>query len=298
MRKSCLICVVLCGLLFPLDCMGTTIVFLVAKDAIIGGAGARNQGVPGQRSRRTLAKCERSGHRIEMDGRERVAGTYTKIVLLKGRLIVASSENLHITWPHETDVIYDFDSWIRAIESRLRRNTSVSQLADIIKKEGSVALNALPIKHWIENGAIYQFNSAENAVEYLVAGYENRRAKLIRIDYQIDRERQLVICSKFETVLPNDSAAVDYSPYQYGMTSATREIKNPKSDAYQRMQGLDRLALRKIVSNKPMDSIEAAKAVRILIETEAEINPSVVGAGATIVRLPVDGDGVVSESNK
>jgi hypothetical protein len=55
------------------------------------------------------------------------------------------------------------------------------------------------------------------------------------------------------------------------------------------------VAFTKILALQPTSRSEAIRVVRALITVEGEVDPSKVGRGATVVVLPISGNGTVME---
>lgn len=234
------------------------------------------------------------------DGKFTKKGVATKIVLLKGRFIVVcvGLESLKLgATPDQQTVVYDFRPWIRAVESQIAADASVLQLAGILEKESARTFTeTIPIELYMRNGTIKYSDSWKRfLVQYVVAGFDNGIATLVEINYEFDWDGNHLIGPTRNVQLPKGN--INTGVYFAGQQRGLDQIENVNNYTYKRMSTLAPSAFKKILARQPTSPGEALRAVRAFISVEAEIDPGEVGAGATIVSLPIIGDGSVSEYN-
>jgi hypothetical protein len=253
----------LCG-----KCFCTTTVFIFTRGQIIAGADHLLVGVPA------------------LSGPD----TAIKLVLLKNRFIVASAGVETATDGTPPTVVYDFREWIRAIEKTLGPETTILQLANIIEKESLRTFKDLVPRN-MNNGSFKHVPSLDTYfVHYYVVAFDHATPTLVHIYYQLDWENNLLIGPKSQTSYPRDGEM-----NAFGRNCAILEVKNPLSYANKRLQVLAPVAFHKMMAGKKLNSEEGIRAVRSLINIEADVEPTYVGKGSTVIVLPVGANGMTSE---
>jgi hypothetical protein len=257
-----------------MPCFCTTAVVILAPNAIVSGT-------------------DRLGMNLHAStGVATATTTATKIVLLRSRFVVACI-GLERLSSHKA-VLYAFPHWIRGIESQVSPNTSVLQLVKIIEKESSRTFTeTIPIETMMKSGALKPSQSFDKFfVQFIVAGFDNKAPTLIQVFYELDWQSKRLIgpTRKIEFPLNGAKGAV----FTSGINSAIEHFRSPDTYAYKRMNVL----IPTTTFSKPITALtpeESIQLVRRLIGIEAELEPSRVGMGDTIIVLPVTGEGWIDQ---
>jgi hypothetical protein len=268
-------------LLFCAQCSATTGVFVITPDRIVAG-------------------IDRMVNQPASGGTLVNVGTAEKIVLLRGRFIVAciGLESMQ-TGPSPTQQVltYNFPTWIRAMESQIGPDSSVPMLADIIERESArIFTTTVPIGDMMKAGTLKHIEAMDKyLVQFEVAGFDRGVASLIEISYELDWQNEALIGPKAQVHLPSDKISVAlYNCGRYD-SIGTDKLTDFNSYAHKRMSVLAPTAFKKILASKPTSQSEAIRAVRAFITVESEVEPHDVGSGSTVVVLPVVGNGTVTE---
>jgi hypothetical protein len=267
-------------LLLCTRCLCTTAVFVITPRRIVAGLD------------RLAVQPDATGHLVRTT-------PVTKIVLLGGRFIVAciGLEQLKTGPPDKQIVVYNFPRWIRRTASRIGPDTSVSRLANIVKDEMiGTFTQTVPIESMMRNGTFKHTQGLDQfLVQFVVCGFDHGIVSLIEINYELDWKKNLLIGPTPRLLLPKKG--IDTALYSDGVYDAitTAQLSDPNSYAHKRMEVLAPTAFKKILASQATERMEAVRSVRALITVEAEVKPSEVGAGASIVVLPLTGDGVLTE---
>lgn len=249
--------------------------------------------------KRIVAGTDRMANNLNLSGKLSNAGTASKIVLLKGRFIVAciGLEKMRAGPPDKQIVTYNFPSWVRGIESQISSNTSVLMLVNMVERESAKTFRqTVPIEAMMRTGALKHAQAIDKfLVQFVVSGFDHGVVTLIEVNYELDWQKNLLIGPNRVVSLPNDG--IDIALYLNGLREAidTDKLRDPNSYAHKRMEALVPTAFKKILASQPTGRIEAVRAVRALITIEAEVEPRTVGSGAAVVILPSIGEGAVME---
>lgn len=249
----------------------TTVIFIVTPQGIVAGA---DQLVTEIGLSPTIAPEERTG---------------TKVLILKNRFIVASVGSQNVQWSQNgtTKVLYDFIPWVRAIEPNLAADVSVSSLASIIENEASATFKRIGIDEKIKAGAIPHTRATDkDFINYLIAGYDSGIPYLYHIGFNFDWCNNRLAEPMVETLLPDKASRVDFGFQMYGVTNAIKDFSNPKSYAYERLMTQEPVAFKKLLSLNSLTTKEAESIVKVLIRTQAKVNPSDVGSESIVLSLP------------
>ena len=240
---------------------GTTVVIAVTPDGIVMGADSK--GTP--------------------------SGTVLKIVLLKGKYILASLYAENAKAKSSGIMVYDFPVWAKQIEHDSHGINSLTALTEFISHQMLIAL-AQPIK-WIETGDMTKSDAARSGVDsilvqYIIAGYENG----VPIVYSL-------------CLIPDWDAKVVNGPFKVQL----REVNGQKSNSFIHYEGqrvsLDRISTtdsneqkeffhrvpieaQALRSHKDLTIKQATHVVRAMLGMEAKVNPSYVGFPLTLVTVP------------
>jgi hypothetical protein len=227
-------------------------------------------------------------------------GTSDKIALLKGRFIVAciGLEAMRMgPSPTQQIVTYNFPTWIRGMESQISPNSSVAMLTDIIERESAKTFSTtVPIEHMMKAGTLKHIKSLDKyLVQFEVAGFDHGVVSVIEISYELDWKNGVLIGPRPHVNLPHDG--IDIGLYSCGQYSSigTDKLTNSNSYARKRMNILAPSAFKKVLASVQTSESEAVLVVRALITIESEVEPTKVGSGSTVVVVPVNGDGTVTE---
>jgi hypothetical protein len=219
-------------------------------------------------------------------------GFGTKIAIVKERFVVASLGTEGIKKDGKT--VYAFVPWIQNIESQLTSDISVTGLTDVIKNEGSRTFDKLHIDLSMQQGEIKQTDSTlKDFVDFFVVGYENGVPIINEVSFNFDWCNKILLKPESNTVFPVPNRPTDFYVFITGWNFAIKEFANPQSYAYERLQADTPGALKKIITFNKLTLSEAREVVRSLINTQAEVNPSIVGKTNTIITLPREGKGAV-----
>jgi hypothetical protein len=261
------------------ECAATTTVIVISPKLIVGGS-----------DRMLQVENEAARHTSRV--------VTTKIVLVGGRFIVAAvGTEYFYTSKIKPPVTYDFSQWIKGIESQVSFATSVFDLVGIIEKESTIAFTkTVPIEQLMKSGAIKHTKSRDDVlVQYLVAGFENGIASLIEIDYKLDWKGKHLIGPKRTIEFPRpDTRKRNNGLYILGKNCEVGQVT--KADSYVRNR-LDVSTLGTIDQIRLGDETSVnviTPAIRALIAVEAEVYPTKVGMGETIISLPSVGPGTTT----
>jgi hypothetical protein len=224
--------------------------------------------------------------------------TATKIALLKGKFVVAciGMENMQgLRQTGEMFMAYDFTSWIKAIEMQITSETTTTALSEIVGKEGRrILTETLPFPDWMKSGAVKETDlTLGTIIQFNVVGFDNGVNTLVEIKYRLDWDDDSVIGPAFD-VHPY-STAFKSGTYSAGVDFAIREYQNVRSYAHRRLRVLAPTAFANLMANRSLNEKESIRAARALIGIEADVEPNLVGAGATIIVLPLGAIGSVTE---
>jgi hypothetical protein len=263
------------------DCYGTTAVFIINPTQIIAG-------------------IDRTTNDVGLTGQLVQSAPITKISLLKGRFIVAcvGLEKMKMGPSAEKQVTtYNFQEWIKGIETQITPDNSVASVVDIIERESAKTFSeTVPVETMMKNGAIKHIPALDKfLVTFIVAGFDRGIVTLIHTYYELDWKNNRLIGPTRVTELPNGN--IDVALYADGLRCAidANNLTNLNSYAYKRMSVLAPTAFKKILALKPISQTEGVQVVRGLISVEAEVEPSEVGSGANVVVLPKIGTGTVMQ---
>jgi len=250
--------------------------------------------------KRIVAGTDRMANEPAPTGTLVNVGTTNKIVLLKGRFIVAciGLEAMRMgPSPTQQTVAYSFPNWIHGIEAQVDLDTSVPVLAAIVERESAKTFTeAVPIERMMRTGELKHIEAIDKfLVQFVVAGFDHGVVALIEVNYELDWQNNRLVGPQSRVHLPHDGITTAlYFNGRYGAIQSDN-LANPDSYAHKRMNILAPTALSKLLASKPTSQIEAVRAVRALITVEGEVEPTEVGSGATVVVLPVIGNGSVVE---
>lgn len=244
--------------------------------------------------RQIVAGTDRLTSDLSSTGKLTNRETATKIVLLRGRFIVACI-GLERIKADQGVIAYDFPRWIRNIESQITSDTSILQLVGVIEKESSRTLtDTVPIEKMMRSGAIKHSESTDRLlVQFLVAGFDNRIPTLIQVYYEFDWQGNRLIGPTRKIEFPLDGSYIGL--FTAGKTAALQNITDPNSYAYKRMRILAPTAFPKMLAMREVLPKEGVRAIRVLMDIEAEVEPAYVGNGSTVIFLPISGNGSVTE---
>jgi hypothetical protein len=259
------------------ECSATTAVIVVTPKLIVGGSDRMLQMEEG---------AARHTSRV----------VTTKIFLVGGRFIVGAVgiEYFHTTKPAGT---YEFPEWIKGIESQVSFTTSVFDLVGIIEKESTIAFTkTVPIEQLMKSGAIKHTERFDKSlVHYVVAGFENGIATLIEIDYKLDWKGRHLIGPKRTIRSPRpDIRKSDNGLHVFGKACEVGQLTKPNSFVRKRLDVSTLATIGRINSGNETSVNVITFAIRALIGVEAEVYPTKVGMGETIVSLPLVGPGTMA----
>jgi hypothetical protein len=221
--------------------------------------------------------------------------TATKIVLLKGRFIVASVGVIHAETNKKTT--YDFAQWIRGVESQVSADTSILGLVGIIESESSRTFKTVvPIEDDMRRGAIPQSDSLDKfLVHYVIAAFDNGVPTIIQVYYELDWDSKSLLGPKRKVEVMRAPGGDGHGTDFMGRNCAIQEIDDPDSYAHKRMNILCPSAFKKVLDGKDISVADGIRAARGLISIQTEVEPSFVGRGARVIVLPIKGDGIIRE---
>jgi hypothetical protein len=245
--------------------------------------------------KRIVAGIDRKTNDLSNTGKLVNAGVAKKIALLKGRFAVAciGSEKIEVG----TTVAYDFQNWIKRVDSQISRNSSVLTVVDIVERESAKTFKeTIPIGSMMRTGAIKHAQYTDKFVaQFVIAGFDHAVAYIVEVNYEYDWEKNRVVGPNRIVNLPQDGT--DTGVYFNGERTDiySDRLVDPNSYAHKRMEVLAPTAFHKILSVKATEQGEAIRAVRALIGIEAECRPVTVGNGSNVAILPSVGVGSVLE---
>ncbi len=233
---------------------------------------------------------------IGADGKGYPTGTICKIHLLKQRLIVADIYLESVERKDDGAKLYDFQTWVKKIDSSAENKVSVSALTDLIKDQ-MTATFAFAIDQ-IKNGSLTKEKAASSGIDtyliqYVIAGYE----KGVPTVYSV-------------TLMPDWGSKTAKGPF----VDPLKELKGqkPNSHILWRGQGLGiqpvfvteteehkdfaarvPVECRALQSDEDLTLNQASNVVRSLLGIEAKANPVFVGFPITVVTVPKAGHGFV-----
>jgi hypothetical protein len=270
------------SLCLAINCFATTAVVVVAPSRIVVG-------IDRLASSHNTAGVISSGDRT------------VKASLLKGRIAVACV-GLQEYWdaPSPTKastMVYDFKKWATHLETKVTSDSSIYQLVAFMEDESSRTFNkTIDVGALMKNGTMKQSESLNRfLVQYIVAGFENNTPLVIQIYYEFDWQHNRLLGPFRQVDFPISSTqggVVEEAIKCYGYCDTITQVFSLNSYAHQRISAIMPNALKDYAAEKdtPAESIQFA---RVLIAIEAEVEPTIVGKGSTIISIPAAGKGGV-----
>jgi hypothetical protein len=193
------------------QCMGTTVVVVVASNGIILASDGKQQ------SQSLIGKTPNPQSAVKnyvMNSKVAVA------VVGMGSLSIISG----------TKKLFDYDSirFLERIKHCLPSNASVNTVAGIIKDKSQVTLDRL--SPYVENGTLNKNNApGGDIVDYIVVGFERNLPTVIKVSIEPDWERRKLTGPVFKTVHPSQDVPIDTDIRFYGTTEAINNAASPTS---------------------------------------------------------------------
>jgi|HubBroStandDraft_2_1064218.scaffolds.fasta_scaffold06667_5 hypothetical protein len=273
MRKNYLAVALLISLCLAARAGATTVVYVVTPTGIVVGA----------------------------DGKGFPTGTVLKIVLLRGKYIVADIYAEHVKLTDTGAVLYDFPVWIKQIDQHTHAELSMGRLTEIIKNQMPTTF-AFAIKA-IETGEFTKGQAVADGVDayliqYVIAGYQNGIPTVYSLTLMPDWDTKTVN-GPFQGLLKeeNGQRADSYIGWrgrgvgiQSAMVADTKEQKELSAKI-----PVEFLA---VGTGKDLTLHQASNVARALLGIEAEANPQYVGFPITVVTIPKIGCGFVRTYKK
>src|SRR6202171_1384310 len=234
------------------------------------------------------------GRTIKLGGNQRKPGTDSakKLAVIQNRLVIAS---LGLQRPGNGAVMpYDFTSWLSRIEQRLMNSHPSS-------KE-RVHVHLLGFDVILKGGTMTRTDPLEDSyplVDYVIAGYKDKRPMVLVIHFYVDWERQTLIGPKRISMHPAQGASRDsFGMYSFGFNWAISNLTNPNSYAYRQAVALAPLETKTLLAYEDLSIEQAKRSIRVLIDIEKQVEPTVVGGDTMIVEISTDGNANVEYRNE
>jgi hypothetical protein len=208
-------------------------------------------------------------------------GITDKVTIVQNHFAVASLGQADI---RSGLVHYNFLQWIKDIQTRLRRDVSVDELASIVETESVNEFGTFDSV--LERGLIVQkvpFENCESFIQYVIAGFQDNQPRIYTITFDIDWNHKKLIGPKKTRLL------IDMPLYFFGAKEALLNLTNPDSFAYKQAMIDTPKEFRAFLAGPATDLNEYIVLSRILVGIEEKTNPNEVGGDIRLIKILPNG---------
>jgi hypothetical protein len=260
-------------------CYASIVVYIISPDGIV--IGADGLGVE-------LMPCGYIGPRQR--------APFSKIFLLKGKLVIANVGLGGLKSPDQRTMLYSLPAFIEFIDYNFGSDMTVTSLSRVVENEAPKVLSFLPDRltlpdYSCELGENQPFNRRSPFFhEFIIAGYESGVPLIYYVHLKIDWDHHRIIANRFPKEQPQRQN-IQFSVY--GSTNALVPLAlvcsvqaqiNSYEIAFSRFPVQQAFFCTRDFSGYSLEL--ASDMVRILLEICTEVEPSTIGFPLTVVTIP------------